>query len=338
MRWSVRVGACTAPPKGGGARGSHPGAPWERALACTHQRVRFPQPSSTVRGGGGIKQLGYQRHNRPRQRLCHPYRAGQPHDPRPQHADVRGGGAARARCGGAAVLWPLQRCVAAAQGVAQAGEPLQRARDAGVARHRTQRCQRVAGGTSSSARVSGKGASDGCIARRGGGAHPEAHHGCHGVTCTPFCPAPPPSTHIAPFQRGGVGSDALQPAERPAPRLASPLAHAFAVPAPLPATMGDTLAKQVYNEAFRRCLQVVEWNVVPDSAIRVGIRQLLGQRVKLVRRGGQGGNARGGGRRAGAATPPPLRAPRPIASPRARSPAVHPCHERGVSGAPPGVC
>ena len=40
--------------------------------------------------------------------------------------------------------------------------------------------------------------------------------------------------------------------------------------------------KPVYDEAFRRALQVVEWNVVPDAVVRAGIRYLLSQRVKLV--------------------------------------------------------
>lgn len=42
------------------------------------------------------------------------------------------------------------------------------------------------------------------------------------------------------------------------------------------------VAKDVYEEAFRRCMQVVEQNIVPDVLVRRGIRYLLSQRVKEV--------------------------------------------------------
>jgi hypothetical protein len=35
-----------------------------------------------------------------------------------------------------------------------------------------------------------------------------------------------------------------------------------------------------YNEAFKLCMAVVERDVLPDAAIRRGIRYLLSQRVK----------------------------------------------------------
>jgi hypothetical protein len=44
------------------------------------------------------------------------------------------------------------------------------------------------------------------------------------------------------------------------------------------------VAKDVYEETFRRCMQVVERNIVPDSLVRRGIRYLLSQRVKEVSR------------------------------------------------------
>lgn len=44
------------------------------------------------------------------------------------------------------------------------------------------------------------------------------------------------------------------------------------------------VAKDVYEETFRRCMQVVEQNIVPDALVRRGIRYLLSQRVKEVGR------------------------------------------------------
>lgn len=44
------------------------------------------------------------------------------------------------------------------------------------------------------------------------------------------------------------------------------------------------LLSKAYNEAFKLCLAVVERNVVPDAAVRRGIRYLLAQRVKQASR------------------------------------------------------
>ena len=45
----------------------------------------------------------------------------------------------------------------------------------------------------------------------------------------------------------------------------------------------QTMKERAYQEAFRRCLQVVEKNVVPDIAVRTGIRYLLSIRQAEVR-------------------------------------------------------
>lgn len=46
--------------------------------------------------------------------------------------------------------------------------------------------------------------------------------------------------------------------------------------------MQSELLNRLYNDTFKLCLGAVERDVVPDAAIRRGIRYLLSQRVKEV--------------------------------------------------------